>query len=151
MIFLYKFTAIFAGLCFHTNPASHVSRSFLFTRHLSIMRLLEAQDDKDVKFVFSALLSLPHGSCCLKDSTPQPGFRAGASLCACAGPLSRSFLSSFVCWRVQRSEWQLCVWRRRARVQVAGRRLVPLGRSCAHRPNALAEEKHEREIRAGRG
>ena len=32
-----------------------------------------------------------------------------------------------------------------------GRRLAPLGRNCTRRPNALAEEKHERESCTGRG
>lgn len=115
------------------------------------MRFLEAQAGEDIKSIFLFLLGHTRSSWLLQriQIKPEPAFEAGASLCTC-GAFSLAALSprSFVSWKLHRSEWQLCVWRGWAGVQVVGRRSAPSG---TRRPNALAGEKHEREMVAQRG
>lgn len=91
--------------------------------------------------------SVPFSACGgFKEPHSQLAAQAGPGF-----PTRCPFSPLLVGWKLHRSEWQLCMWRRWARVQVVGRGLAPLGRGCTQRPNAFAEEKHEREVCARRG
>lgn len=76
----------------------------------------------------------------------QPGCR-GLSLCLCCAISSCPF--SCVCWECR--QWLAISTWRLARVQVAGGKLAPLGRMQDRKTKSPEEEKHKREIRAGRG
>lgn len=115
------------------------------------MRLLEHRLVKmqNSPFLFCSVPPAALGG--FKDSSSQLAQAGAPSLRACAGLRASCPFSLLVGWKLHGSEWQLGLWRRWAGVQLVGRRLAPLGRSCTRRPNALAEEKHERESCTGRG
>lgn len=78
-----------------------------------------------------------------------PGSSGRRSLPPCVGLLPSCPLSVLSGWKLHGSEWQLCMWRRWARVQVVGRRLAPLGRSGTQRPNAFAERSMKEKAAQG--